>query len=102
MKLKKDNLTEKAIALKLNVIFEEEMVKEVMADISADDQLQYYDLPTCPHCEYCPVSDTCYLTDAMQIVKNVQKNTVLKNQNSMVDLLDNIQKKVDAEKTFKE
>lgn len=102
LKLKRDGTSEEAIALKLNVIFEEEMVKEVVADMSADDQLQYYDLPTCPHCEQCPVSDTCYLTDAMQIVKSVQKNTVLKNQNSMVDLLDNIQKKVDAEKPLKE
>ena len=91
LKLKKDNLTEKAIALKLNVIFEKEMVKEVMADISADDQLQYYDLPTCPHCEHCPVAETCYYVDAMRIAKSIQNNIEMHNQTDMVKFLNNIQ-----------
>ena len=87
LKLKMDGHAEESIALKLNVIFEVEMVKEVMADMSATDQLQYYDLPTCPHCEHCPVAETCYFVDAMRIAKSLQRNTILQNQNQLKNTL---------------
>lgn len=91
LKLKMDGHAEESIALKLNVIFEVEMIKEVMADMSATDQLQYYDLPTCPHCEHCPVAETCYFVDAMRIAKSIQNNIVMHNQTDMVKFLNNIQ-----------
>ena len=87
LKLKRDGTSEETIALKLNGVFEEVMVKEVMADMSADDQLQYYDLPTCPHCEHCPVAETCYYVDAMRIAKNIQRNTILQDHNQLINTL---------------
>lgn len=91
LKLKKDGSSEEVIAYKLNLAFEEKMVKEVMVDMSADDQLQYYDLPTCPHCEHCPVAETCYYVDAMRIAKSIQNNIVMHKQADMVKFLNNIQ-----------
>lgn len=87
LRLKIDGTTEESIALKLNVIFEKEMVKEVMADMSATDQLQYYDLPTCPYCEHCPVAEMCYYVDAMRIAKSIQRKTILQNQNQLINTL---------------
>ena len=102
LKLKIENTPLYQIVVKLKVLFDESLVDEVLNDMASDDQLQYYNLPSCPHCEHCPVANACYFVDAMQLAKSVQQNIVLKNQNSMVDLLDNIQKKVDAEKPLKE
>ena len=102
LKLKIENIPLYQIVVKLKLLFDESLVDEVLNDMASDDQLQYYDLPSCPHCEHCPVANACYFVDAMQLTKSVEQNTILKKQNSMVDLLDNIQKKVDAEKPLKE
>ena len=91
LKLKIANTRTAQIAERLKVSFDDSLVDEVLNDMASEDQLQYYDLPTCPHCEHCPIESACYLVDAIQIIRNLQKNTELKNQQSLIEFLDNIQ-----------
>ena len=91
LKLKNENTPTDQIAATMRNSFDVSLVDEVMNDMASEDQLQYYDLPTCPQCERCPVAETCYLVDAMQIVHNLQKNTGLKSQQPMIEFLNNIQ-----------
>lgn len=92
LRLKVEGMDEPLISSTLRNAFDDSLVNEVLTDMRAKDQLQYYDLPTCPHCERCPVADTCYYFDAMQIVKNMQRHVVHNGQNDMIDLLNKIQK----------
>lgn len=80
LKLKDDD--SEMIKTALCVVFDESLVLEVISDMNNADQLLYYDLPTCPHCEKCPVANTCYFPDAMRLVSSIQQHTILENQES--------------------
>lgn len=90
LKMKIENTPTDQIVAKLKVSFDESLVDEVLNDMSSENQLQYYDLPTCPKCERCPVANTCYFVDAMQIAKSIQRNTILQNQNQLITTLNTI------------
>lgn len=90
LKLRIENTPTDQIVARLKVLFDELLVDEVLSDMASEDQLQYYDLPTCPKCECCPVADTCYLVDAMQLVISMQQNTILQDQNQLIDILNTI------------
>lgn len=90
LRLKVERLADDTIAATLRNAFDETLVQEVVTDMTADEQLQYYDLPTCPHCERCPVAETCYLADAMQIVRRMQKNCVQNGQENLMTFLNEI------------
>lgn len=89
LRLKVEGMADAAIAATLRNAFDEALVDEVLADMSASDQLQYHDLPTCPHCERCPVADSCYYFDAMQLAKNMQRNAVPHGQEKLMDMINN-------------
>ncbi len=56
-------------------LYTEEMVNEVMEDMSSPEKaLQYYDLPTCFECEKCPIKQDCKYFDVMDVVKKIHNN----------------------------
>ena len=68
---------------KLYNLFGEVLVTEVIEDLNSDNKLQYYELPSCFNCEICGLKKDCCFFDAMKLVKSIQRNTVLKNQESL-------------------
>lgn len=73
-----------------SILFSQEIINEVLTDLSSEDKLQYYKLPTCFYCERCPVAGSCCFFDAMKVVKQMQKNTVLHSQDSFIDFIEHI------------
>ena len=68
---------------KLYNLFGEVLVTEVIEDLNSDNKLQYYELPSCFNCEICGLKKDCCFFEAMKLVKSIQRNTVLKNQESL-------------------
>ena len=71
-------------------IYGSNLVEEVVSDMSEEDKLQYYNLPTCFHCEMCPVKDDCHFVEAMTVVKKIQDNTLLESQDNLVFMMNQI------------
>ena len=91
IKLKSESKSDIEIFIALKSVFAAELVEEVLVDMGNDDQLQYYDMPSCFHCENCPVTEGCRYLEAMKIVKNVQKNNTLNKQTQLVDFIRQLQ-----------
>lgn len=75
---------------RLSHFYQRSLVDEVVSDITSSDKLQYYKLPSCFDCEICPVKSTCRYPDAMTIVKRIQSNTILKDQNGIITMMNQI------------
>lgn len=90
-RLKSEAKSDVEISTVLKSIFEHELVEEILIDMSNDDQLQYYNMPTCFHCEYCSVVNGCRYLEAMKIVKNVQKNNIVYEQTQLIDFIHQLQ-----------
>ena len=90
VKMKSENHSDNEIFNALCKLFDASLAQEVMEDMSKDDQLQYYNMPTCFQCEDCPVADGCQYLSAMRIVKNVQRKTTLLNQQTLIDLINSL------------
>jgi len=88
--MKGENHSDNVIFDALCKLFDAALVNEVMEDMGKEDQLQYYLTPTCFHCENCPVADGCQYLDAMKLVKNMQSVTLLRNQQTLIVLVNNL------------
>ncbi len=75
LRLKINNFSLSEIKDKLSLLYTDEIVDEIMDDMSnPENALHYYDLPTCFNCEDCPVKKDCRYFDVMKIVKSIQNN----------------------------
>lgn len=90
IKMKSENIAENEIFEALCKLFEAPLVQEVMEDMGKEDQLQYYNMPTCFHCEECPVANGCQYLSAMKLVKKLQCKTTVHNQQALINLLKNL------------
>jgi len=90
-RLKSEAKSDIEISIALKSVFAPELVEEVLVDMGNDDQLQYYDMPSCFHCEDCPVTNGCRYLEAMKILKNVQKNNTLNKQTQLIDFIRQLQ-----------
>jgi len=61
----------------LNLLYDKEMVEEIIEDLSnPDNALQYYNLPNCFECENCPIKPDCKYFDVMKAAKKIQVNSI--------------------------
>lgn len=75
LKLKINNFTITKIKEKLSLLYTNEVVVEIMNDMSNPEvALQYYNLPSCFDCEQCPIKKDCRYFDVMKISKRIQNN----------------------------
>jgi len=75
LKLKINNFTLTEIIEKLSLLYTNEIVEEIMNDMSNPEvALQYYNLPSCFDCEHCPIKKDCRYFDVMKISKRIQNN----------------------------
>ena len=74
----------------LCLLYNTSIVDEVISDVSSVDKLQYYRWPSCFHCEKCEVKEECKYPDAMSIVRRIQDNTILKNQEDIISMMNEI------------
>lgn len=79
----------------LNTLYDKFLLEEVEQDLATDNQLQYYELPSCFNCEACDVKDYCCYTQAMSLVKKIQENTVLRDQVSLRTMITKIMEDVE-------
>lgn len=60
----------------LNLLYDKEMVEEIIEDLSnPDNALQYYNLPNCFECENCPIKPDCKYFDVMKVAKKIQEHS---------------------------
>ena len=74
----------------LHSLYDNDLIEEVFSDLSNEDKLLYYNWPSCFHCEVCKVKDSCQYPDAMSIVRRIQDNTVLTNQDDIISMINNL------------
>lgn len=95
--LMKTKKTDDVISRELTILYGKELIEEVIGDINTKDKLQYYELPSCFHCEKCRVKKGCCYFKAMKLVESLHKKTILRNQESLKHLISSMIKSEDTE-----
>lgn len=95
--LMKTKKSDGATSQKLTTLYGKELTEEVIEDLNSKDKLQYYELPSCFHCEKCRVKKGCCYFKAMKLVGSLHKKTILKNQESLKLLISSMIKSEDTE-----
>ena len=90
LKLSKKTKTAEKTKHLLSTLYNKDLVDEVISDVLSVDKLQYYDWPTCFHCEKCRVKESCKYPDAMAIVRRIQDNTILTNQDDIISIMNTL------------
>ena len=93
--LKENNRDIHSIKEKLSVLYDISLIEEALFDINPENQLENYLLPTCFHCDDCPVAEHCCYPQAMSIVRKTQDATLVYNQEGLRAFINKIMEKAE-------